>query len=53
MEVQVLGPSCANCLKLEMLVMDTLTELGLRDARVEKITTPREMEHLMAIHRVW
>ncbi len=48
MEIQVLGPSCANCLKLEMLVMQTLTELGLRDARVEKITTPREMEHLMS-----
>ena len=48
MEIQVLGPSCANCLKLEMLVMEMLTELGLRDARVEKITTPREMERLMA-----
>ena len=47
MEIQVLGPSCANCLKLEMLVMKTLTELGRRDTRVEKATTPREMEHLM------
>ncbi len=44
MEIQILGPSCANCLKLEMLVMETLSELGWRDARVEKITTPREME---------
>ena len=48
MEIQVLGPSCANCLKLEMLVMDALTQLGIRDAHVEKITTPREMEHLMS-----
>ena len=47
MEIQVLGPSCANCLKLEMLVMDALSELGLREARVEKITTPREMERRM------
>lgn len=47
METQILGPSCANCLKLEMLVMETLTELGIHDARVEKITTPREMERLM------
>ena len=47
MEIQVLGPSCANCLKLEMLVMRTLTELGRRDTRVEKVTTPREMEYLM------
>ena len=48
MQVQILGPSCANCLKLEMVVMQALAELGLRDARVEKITTPREMERLMS-----
>ena len=48
MEIKILGPSCANCLRLEMLVMQALTELGIRDARVEKITTPREMERLMA-----
>ena len=47
MEIQVLGPSCANCLKLEVRVMQALTGLGMRDARVEKITTPREMERLM------
>ena len=47
MEIQVLGPSCANCLKLEMRVMEALAEIGMRDARVEKITTPREMERLM------
>jgi hypothetical protein len=34
-------------LKLELRLMETLTELGTRDARVEKITTPREMERLM------
>lgn len=48
MDIQILGPSCANCLRLEMLVMQTLTEIGVRDARVEKITTPREMERLMS-----
>jgi thioredoxin family protein len=47
MHIQILGPSCANCLKLEMLAMETLTELGIRDARVEKVTTPHEMERLM------
>jgi hypothetical protein len=47
MQVQILGPGCANCLKLEMVVMQALTELGFRDARVEKISTPREMERLM------
>jgi hypothetical protein len=47
MEIQILGPSCANSLKLEVLVLQTLTDLGIHDARVEKITTPREMERLM------
>jgi hypothetical protein len=47
MHIQILGPSCANCLRLEVLAMEALTELGLRDAHVEKITTPREMERLM------
>lgn len=47
MEIQILGPSCANCLKLEMLVMQTLTELSVREARVEKVTTPRELERAM------
>ncbi len=48
MHIQILGPSCANCLKLEMLVLQTLTDLGIREARVEKVTTPREMERLMS-----
>jgi hypothetical protein len=47
MDIKILGPSCANCLKLEMLVMQTLTELGIRDARVEKIKISREIERLM------
>jgi hypothetical protein len=47
MHVQILGPGCANCLKLEMAVMQALTDLGVREARVEKISTPREMERLM------
>jgi hypothetical protein len=31
-----------------MLILKTLTELGIRDARVEKITTPHEIERLMS-----
>jgi hypothetical protein len=30
-----------------MLTMETLTELGIRDARIEKITAQHEMERLM------
>jgi hypothetical protein len=47
LHLKILGPGCANCLKLEMLVMETLKEMGVRDATVEKIATPREMEHYL------
>ncbi len=44
LHIKILGPSCANCLKLEMLVMETLARLGIRDAIVEKIASEREIE---------
>ncbi len=47
MHIQILGPGCANCLKLEMVVMQAVAELGLRDVNVDKVSTPREMERLM------
>lgn len=47
MHVQILGPGCANCLKLEVEVMQVLTELGLRQVSIEQVSTPREMERLM------
>jgi hypothetical protein len=47
MDIKILGPSCANCLKLEVLVMQTLGELGIRDAAVEKVRVDREMEHYL------
>ncbi len=47
LQIKILGPSCANCLKLEVLAMETLTELGVRDATMEKIAVPREMERYL------
>ena len=47
MDIQILGPGCANCLKLEMLVMETSTERSIREARVDKVLTLCEMERLM------
>jgi hypothetical protein len=38
MEIKVLGTGCYHCLELEMLVMRALTELGLTDATVEKVS---------------
>ena len=47
LHIKILGPSCANCLKLEVLVMETLKEMEIGDATVEKIATPREMEQYL------
>ena len=47
MDIKVLGPSCANCLRLEMLVMQTLDGLGIRDATVKKVAVDREMERYL------
>ncbi len=45
LHIKILGPSCANCLKLEMLVMRVLKEMGVRDAITEKIAAEREIEY--------
>ncbi len=37
MEIQVMGPGCANCLKVEKLVQEVVAESGV-DATVEKVT---------------
>lgn len=36
-DIKILGTGCPNCLKLEALVRETLTELGL-EANIEKVT---------------
>ncbi len=42
--IKVLGPGCPNCLKLEKLCREVLTESGL-DGKVEKLTTQADFEH--------
>ena len=37
MEIKVLGPGCANCVKMEELAKTAVKELGI-DAKIEKIT---------------
>jgi hypothetical protein len=36
MEIKILGPSCVNCLKLELEVAQALKELG-REAEIVKV----------------
>ncbi len=48
LHIKILGPSRANCLKLEVLAMETLKEMGVRDANIEKVANEREIEqHLI------
>jgi hypothetical protein len=42
MEIKVLGPSCVNCLKLELSVAQALKELG-REAKIIKVAEEKEI----------
>jgi small redox-active disulfide protein 2 len=37
MIIKILGPGCTNCVNLERVTREAVTELGL-DARIEKVT---------------
>jgi small redox-active disulfide protein 2 len=42
LKIQVLGPGCANCERLESLAREAVASLGV-DARVEKVTDMKEI----------
>ena len=42
MEIKILGPSCVNCLKLELSVAQALQELG-REAKILKVADNKEI----------
>jgi len=42
LKIQVLGPGCANCQRLETLAQQAVAELGL-EAEVEKVTDMRQI----------
>ncbi len=42
MEIKVLGPGCANCIKMEELAKTAVKELDI-DAKIEKISDIREI----------
>jgi small redox-active disulfide protein 2 len=41
LDIKVLGPGCANCIKLENLVREVVSENNL-PAQIEKITDPQK-----------
>jgi len=42
MKIKVLGPGCANCVKLEKVVVEALKELGITEP-VQKISDLKEI----------
>ncbi len=42
MEIKVLGPGCANCIKMEELAKTAVKELAI-DAKIEKISDIQEI----------
>lgn len=42
MEIKILGPSCVNCLRLELSVAQALKELG-REATILKVADEKEI----------
>ena len=45
LDIRVLGTGCAGCLKLEMMVIETLEALGAREAHIELVSDQRMMEY--------
>lgn len=45
LEIKVLGTGCAGCLALEQRVVEVLQELGIQDAKVERVTEQRMIEY--------
>ena len=46
MKIQILGPGCPNCKRVEQMVTDALGELGI-SAEIEKITDFKEILKLI------
>ena len=44
LDIKVLGTGCVRCLKMQQLVIESLLELGIRDAKVELVTDQRRIE---------
>jgi hypothetical protein len=42
MEIKILGPACINCLKLELLVVQAMREIGC-EATIVKVVEDKEI----------
>ena len=46
MEIKILGPSCVNCLKLELYIAQALKDLG-REAEIVNVAEEKEISKFM------
>jgi hypothetical protein len=45
LDIKVLGTGCADCLKLEQRVIESLQSLNIQDAKVELVVDERVIEY--------
>lgn len=52
MKIEILGTGCYNCIKLEALINDVLTELGRLDVEVVRITDEKQILWFMPLDEI-
>lgn len=52
MKIEILGTGCHNCILLESLVDEVLTELGKTDAQVVRVSDEHAIRHIMPIDAI-
>ncbi len=52
MKVEILGTGCYNCVKLETLVDEVLTELGKTDVEVVRVSDEKRIRHYMLLDEI-
>ena len=49
MIIRILGTGCVNCLQLEALLSQILSDLGRTDVQVEKVDDPHEIQRYIPL----
>jgi len=47
LQIQILGPSCGKCMRLEAMTIEALEASGLANAHVEKVTDQRIIDRYL------
>lgn len=52
MKIEILGTGCYNCVKLETLVDEALTELGRTDVEVVRVDDEQQIRHYISLDEI-